>query len=88
MPCCRQELVQIKGRKFQVSVLVETVTAELYGLVKELKITPFRVDKTIMYEQGNWITIVVGAISLSILTVVCSKWELHHAVLLVWHFII
>lgn len=53
MPCCRQELVQIKGRKFQVSVLVETVTAELYGLVKELKITPFRVDKTIMYEQGN-----------------------------------
>jgi len=53
MQCSRQELVQIKGRKFQVTVLMETVTAELYGLVKELKITPFRIDKTIMYAQGN-----------------------------------
>ena len=53
MRCYRQELVQIKGRKFQGIVLMETVTAELYGLVKELKITPFRVDKNIMYEQGN-----------------------------------
>lgn len=67
---------------------METVTAELYGLVKELKITPFRADKNIMYEQGNWITIAVGAISLNILTVVCSKWKLHHAVILIWHFLV
>lgn len=29
---------------------MEAVTAELYRLVKELKITSFRVDKSIMYE--------------------------------------
>lgn len=88
MQCCRQELVQIKGRKFQVTILMETVTAELYGLVKELKITPFRIDKTIMYARGNWITTVVRARSLNILTVVCSKWELYHAVLLSRHFLL
>lgn len=66
---------------------MEAVTAELYRLVKELKITSFRVDKSIMYEQGNWITIAVGAISLNILTVACSKWKLHHALVLIWYFL-